>query len=154
MKEISRRAMNNESEGMACGPSGLYAVDAEIVVEDEGKTVYLHTQWVDEVPDEILFEATTESIYDQIVKINGLMNADNDEFGEACKVLDRIRAEKGLIGDEGINISERYAEQYQQLIQMMQEILDQDDMGFDLTTMSYDDDEDFDEENEDNGDEG
>lgn len=153
MKEISRRAMNNESEGMACGPSGLYAIDAEIVVDDEGKIVYLHTQWVDEVPDSILFEATTESIYDEMVKINELMNGDNDEFDEAVDVMNRIRAEKNFGKNEGIDISERYAEQYQQLVQMMQEILDQDEMGFNLTTMSYDDDEDFDEEDEDYEDE-
>ena len=157
MKEISRRAMNNESEGMACGPSGIYAVDAEIVVEDEGKIVYLHTQWVSEVADSILFEATTESVYDEIAKINELINGDFDEFEEACKVLDRIRAKKGLSKNEGIDISERYAEQYQQLVQMMQEILDQDGMEFDLTTMRNKDedfdDEDFDEEDEDYEDE-
>lgn len=31
---------------------------------------------------------------------------------------------------------------------MMQEILDQDGIGFNLTTLSYDDEEDFDEEEE------
>ncbi len=116
MKEISRRAMNNDSEGMACGPSGLYAVDAEIVVEDEGKIVYLHTEWVSEVHDEILFEATTESIYDHLVKVNELMNGDNDEFDKACDVMHRTQNETDLSKNEGIDISERYAEQYQQLI--------------------------------------
>lgn len=144
MKEISRRAMNSESEGMACGPAGLYAVDAEIVVEDEGKLVYLHTQWVDEVPDDIYFEATTESIYDQMVK----MNTNQADFDKAVDEMNRIRDEKDLSKNEGIDISERYAEQYQQLVQMMQEILDQDEKGFSLATMSYDDDEDFDEEDE------
>lgn len=147
MKEISRRAMNSESEGMACGPAGVYAIDAEIVVNDEGKTVYLHTQWVDEASDMILFEATTESIYYQMVK----MNADEAAFDEAVDEMNRIRSEKDLSKNEGIDISERYAEQYQQLIQMMQEILDQDEKGFNLKTLSYDDeDEDYeDEEDED-----
>ena len=154
MKEISRRAMSSESEGMACGPAGIYAVDAEIAVEDGGKTVYLHTQWVDEVSDLILFEATTESIYDRMVRINQMMNADNDEFGKACEEMDRIREEKDLAKNEGFDISERYAVQYQELVRMMQEILDRDEAGFDLTAMRrYDDedfdDEDFDEENED-----
>jgi len=144
MKEISRRAMNSESEGMACGPAGAYAVDAEIVMEDEGKIVYLHTQWVDEASDMILFEATTESIYDQMVKVN----ADEAAFDEAVDEMNRIRKEKDLSKNEGIIISERYAEQYQQLIQMMQEILDQDEIGFNLTTMCYADDEDWDEEDE------
>ena len=148
MKEISRRAMNSESEGMACGPAGLYAVDAEIVVEDEGKLVYLHTQWVDEVPDAIHFEATTESVYDEVIKVNGLMNGDNDEFDAAVEVMNRISEEKNLSKNEGIDIYERYDEQYQQLVQMMQEILDQDEKGFNLTTMRYVDDDDFDEEDE------
>ena len=147
MKEISRRAMNNDSEGMACGPSGIYAADAEIVVEDEGKTVYLHTQWVDEVSDEILFEANTESIYDHLVRINKLMNGDNDELGKACEAMEQARNETDLSRIEGIDISERYAEQYQQLVQMMQEILDRDGMGFNLTTLRYDD-EDYDDEDE------
>lgn len=147
MKEISRRAMNNESEGMACGPSGLYAVDAEIVVEDEGRNVYLHTQWVSEVQDEISFEATTESIYDHLAKVDKLMNGDNDEFEKACKEMERTLDKTDLSKNEGIDIYERYAEQYQQLVQMMQEILDQDGMGFNLTTMHYDD-EDYDEEEE------
>ena len=142
MKEISRRAMNSESEGMACGLAGLYAVDAEIVVENEGKFVYLHTQWVDEAPDSIFFEATTESIYDQMIK----MNADEAAFDEAIDAINRIRDEKDLSKNEGIDISIRYADQYQQLIQMMQEILDQDEMDFDLATLSYGEDEDFDEE--------
>ena len=144
MKEISRRAMNSESEGMACGPAGDYAVDAEIVVDDEGKTVYLHTQWVDEASDDILFEATTESIYDRMVKIN----TDETAFDEAVDEMDRIREEKDLSKNEGIDISERYAEQYRQLVQMMQEILDRDEKGFNLTTMCYDDDEDYDEDGE------
>lgn len=58
----------------------------------------------------------------------------------------RVPYNRIISKNEGIDISERYAGQYRQLIRMMQEIPDRDEMGFDLTTMSYDDDEDPDDE--------
>lgn len=88
MKELSRRLEYHEEDGFACGPFGLTVIDAEIVIDDNGDTVYLHGQWVDAAGDEILFEATTESIYDAYIRMN---NAKNDEeMDSACEERDRI----------------------------------------------------------------
>ena len=143
MKELSRRAMSTESNGMACGPMSVYAIDAEIVVEDEGKTVYLHTQWVDAVSEEILFEATTASIYDAEAAINAIDGTGAD-FDTAIENRDRLQAENAL---KDVDIYERYAKEYEQLIDLMQEVLKEDGIDFDLRN-PYDD-EDWDEEEED-----
>ena len=138
MKELSRRAMSNEEVGMACGPMGIYAVDAEIVVEDEGHVVYLHTQWVNEACDMILFEASTASLYDCYEELNGLADADMDVFNAAIEKHDQIEKEADIeiiFGE--IDIQERYAIQYEQLVQMMQVVLDKDQVDFDLSEMEW-----------------
>ena len=62
------------SSGGAKKTTGLplaYDVDAEIVVEDEGHIVYLHTSWIDsEMMSGICFEATTESLYDMYLEFD------------------------------------------------------------------------------------
>lgn len=153
MKEISRRVMTNQSAGMACGPMFIYAVDAEIVVEDEGRKVYLHAQWVDQASDMILFEATTESVYDCEAKLNSLFDEGGDAFEDAICERDQLQQDTDITKVFGpVDINERYAEQYQQLLSMMQEVLNKDDIGFDLFNLD-DEDEDYDDEDFDDFDE-
>lgn len=51
--ELSRKSMFHSVDGIT-------AVDAEIVVMDNEKKVFIHGQWVDEVSDQILFGSTKE----------------------------------------------------------------------------------------------
>ncbi len=131
MREINRRVVSNAKSGMSIGPISVYAVDAELVVEDEGNTVYLHAQWMNAEKDTILFEATTESVYDAQKEIEKIITGESKmSFQDAIIKRDFIQREKDagkLFG--GIDIKERYSEQYDQLLQMMQEVIDQDGVG-------------------------
>lgn len=113
--KTSRRSMYHEDDGIACGPCGVTAVDAEIVVDDGNITVFLHGQWVDAAGDEVFFEATKESTYDVYARINN----NEGDFEENLAVRDRI-SEEGL-GDwfPGCDIKERYAEQYAEIVEMI-----------------------------------
>lgn len=75
MEEVSRKSMINRLDGNY--GVGVTAIDAEIVVRDNGKVVYLHAQWVDAV-DEISYDATEKSVYDIYEKLNE--NKVNDEL--------------------------------------------------------------------------
>lgn len=90
MKIVSRKSMYHEDYGMACGPIGITAIDAEIVVDDNGQKVYLHAQWVDEAADIILYEATSESVYDVYKKLN----SGKGNFDDLIAERDRITAVK------------------------------------------------------------
>lgn len=111
IKEISRRIMNNADEGMACGPVGITAIDAEIVVEDEGRKVYLHAQWIDEIGDEISYEATTESAYDIYEKLN---HCSDDEFDDLIAMRDQICSNE-------IEDTTRYQSFFDELRKMVEE---------------------------------
>jgi len=91
--------MNNKNDGVACGPFSVYAIDAEIVVEDEGNTVYLHTQWVDAASDMILFEATTESIYDIELEITDALSKGDEAFDDAISKRNTVQEENGCLQD-------------------------------------------------------
>ncbi|MDO4651001.1 MAG: hypothetical protein Q4B26_20375 [Eubacteriales bacterium] len=127
MREIRRSVQSNEREGMACGPVSTYAVDAEIVVEDEGKEIFLHAQYVAEA-DAVLFEAHTQSIYDVYKEFNNMNWDDNEAFDAAIAKRDKIDKEARISDD--VNIEERYAEQYQQLLQMIEETVEEDGVEY------------------------
>lgn len=136
MKEISRRAMSSGGAKKTTGLPLAYDVDAEIVVEDEGHIVYLHTSWTDsEMMSGISFEATTESLYDMYLEFDKVA----DDVAASMKVsenINRVRVKTDVtevLGD--IEVYERYAVQYQQLVQMMQEILDQDGVDCNLSEL-------------------
>lgn len=118
MKEISRRCMLNDEVGMACGPCGVIAADAEMVVEDEGKTVYLHVQWISEAPG-FLDEATAESVYDLY---NGISH-DEGDVDALVRECERISA----AGIESLfpacDIQERYGEQFREMEQTIKNLL-------------------------------
>lgn len=109
LKEINRRVMVNDESGMACGPCDVLAADAEMVVNDDGKAIYLHVQWVSEAPG-FLHEATTESIYD----IYEQMNCEGD-IDASAELLERISSVGigQLFPSCGIEV--RYGEQFQEL---------------------------------------
>ena len=86
MKEISRRSMYHEDEGMACGPVSMATADAEIVIDNNGDKVYLHGQWIDELGDEIFYEATKESTYDIYEKFNKKEGDDDELLAEYDRV--------------------------------------------------------------------
>lgn len=108
MKIVRRRSMYHEEDGMACGPTGITAIDAELVVDDNGRKIYLHAQWVDEVPDTIVYEATFESTYDVCKKLNSGKGSFDDLIAER----DRITA-------AGIEDDARFEPYYARLKQMI-----------------------------------
>lgn len=87
IKEVRRRVMCTTDEGIACGPVSSTAIEGEIVIDDEGKEVYLHGQWVLEAHESILVEATNESVYD----IYERMDINSDEFDAMIKEIEEIR---------------------------------------------------------------
>ena len=109
IKETERRSNYFYEEGFACGPISRAVVETEIVVEDNGEKVYLHGQWIDAVADEILFEATKESIYDVYLKLN---DADDELFDTLIAERDRIEADK-------IDDDSRYEPFYEELKRMI-----------------------------------
>ncbi|MDD6034396.1 MAG: hypothetical protein PUC47_13135 [Oscillospiraceae bacterium] len=134
--ELSRRLMANTDEGMACGPGGLEAADAEIVVCDEGREIFLHGQWVSECADEILLEATLESVYDIYEQMN---RRSGEECPELLAERDRIcAAAKADPFLSGMDAAERYAKQLAQIREML--LAKAEEMGYELC------DEDMDEE--------
>jgi len=109
IREINRRSMSNKDEGMACGPVKNTVIDTEIVVDDNGKNVYLHGQWIDETAIDIMIEATQESVYDVYERIHA------GEDGESMmKEIERIRES---IIDENV-VNDRYSENIDDLIIM------------------------------------
>jgi len=128
INEISRRAMINSESGIACGPFAVTAVDAEIVVEDHGHTVFLHAQWVSEASDMISFSATLESLYD----VYDRLNKNDEDFEALIAERDRI-ANAGLSAVfPNVDINERYSHFYNELVSMLQEILTKNDFDIDL----------------------
>lgn len=114
--ELSRRSRYHDGEGIVCGPVSISTAEAEIVVEDSGKKVYLFGEWVSESPDEVLFEATKKSIYDIQVSID-LAKDDTDEKYEE---LDAVREDTIDDWFPGCDIEKRYAVQHEEILKMLQ----------------------------------
>lgn len=134
ISEISRRSMYHEVRGIACGPIGLTVIDAEIVVDVDDQRVFLHGQWIDEVGDQIHFEAHKESIYDAYEKLITAMNDEEEEKSLA----ERDRIDKGRIKSDSI-----FKPFYEELKQMIIDEMEAHDIE------NYFDDEDVYEEDED-----
>lgn len=84
-------------DAAADGPVSIDSIDAEItVIDDAKKKIYLHGEWVDTAPDEILCEAAYESICDLNIIIKNTI--DKNELETAVKERDRIR--ENAIKDE------------------------------------------------------
>ena len=127
VKEVSRRAVFNYSEGNY-GVSTT-AIDAEIVVDDNGELVYLHAEWVDAV-GEFEYDACKKSICDYNEKLNALMNGEEDgDFDKLVEERDRIAEE------EKVDF-EKYRDVYEE--QLKQIILDEME-AHDIDTSEYED---------------
>lgn len=112
IKELSTRCEVSSQDGMACGPCGLTAINAEMVIEEDGIQKYLICTWVSEADDEVSFEITQESIFDYL--------SVSDISDEELEDLDRIRENGGIIFSscDG-EYSGKYNEQYNKLIDMV-----------------------------------
>ena len=84
-EEITRRSMSSTEDGIACGPCSLFSADAEIAAEYRGQPVYFHGQWVDAASEDLLLEATSESLCDIIVRLE----SDGADTRALMKELDR-----------------------------------------------------------------
>lgn len=112
IKELSTRCEVSSQDGMACGPCGLTAINAEMVIEEDGIQKYLICTWVSEADDAVSFEITQESIFDYL--------SAGDISDEELEDLDRIRENGGIIFSscDG-EYSGKYTEQYNKLIDMV-----------------------------------
>ena len=138
MKEISRRSMYHLDEGIACGPVSISSIDAEIAVEKDGKTIYLHAQWVDAAGDEIYYQATGESVYECYKNI--FENEDEDREEDLIEAKEK--AEETELEDEPW-----FEPFYEELKQMIYQEMRDNDLKECIDELEgFDDDEQEDEE--------
>lgn len=116
--ELKRRMTTNSfGAGVACGPMGYDAVDAEIIVLDNGNKVYLHGEWVSENPDGFLLEATTESIFNLNEQLN---DCSDDEFDKLIADRERIRENAMTVEYwANVDVKERYKMQYAEILKIL-----------------------------------
>ncbi len=117
MTILRRRVSSNIDQS-----SDFYEVDAEIVVEDDGQTVYLHAYYMDDW-DEVPFQALTQSIYDVSLEIRNIDMHNDAAIKAALKKRGEIIAKSEL---PGVNIYRHYAKEYQTLLSIIQTQIDQD----------------------------
>lgn len=75
-KELSRRCVEIEEEGMACGPISMLCVASEAVLKTEEGVKYLTVEWISEVPDSVSMIISSQSI------IELLERGDMDEISQ------------------------------------------------------------------------
>ena len=109
---LKKRVTANYGAGVACGPFGFDTVDVEIVVQDNGKKVYLHGCWCSEAPD-IEFNVTAESVYDLYVR---LFDCNDDKANDLLEIRKRIleNAETDAFLKNAVE-TERYKDQYEEI---------------------------------------
>lgn len=132
VKELRRQVMYNLDEGMCCGPVDVTSIDAEIVVEDNEETVYLHGQWVDTVGNEIYYEATKTSVFEIYKKLN---RGDGD-FNKLIAERNRIVEETTIKEDEACS---RYSKFYEELKNMIIEEMNNNNIECSLNSDEEDD---------------
>ena len=114
--EVSRRSMYHEETVMANDPVSVTTIDAEIVVEKDGKKIYLHALWSDKDGDEISYEATEESIYDLCEK---LKEVGKYEVMELINWLEEFNRRRGKRIEEDSCFEEYYKELEQMVLAEM-----------------------------------
>lgn len=143
LKEISRRMMTSKSEGIACGPCGIEAVDAEIVVDDNGRMVYLHGQWITECSPELFFNATNQSVYEYYKKLKSCEESEFEELiTERDKITDDAKNDPFL---SSIDIMDRYKVQIAALREMLMTGIKELGYELDEDEIEEEDDDDFEE---------
>ena len=108
---IGRNIQYSEDTGLACGAFDESAIDAELVLEDEGKRIFLYAQWTDQMPDCIRMEATSESLY-EISRQMGNRDADWELLA-----AERNRIRKGRLDEAAV--AERYSPYFEELKRMV-----------------------------------
>ena len=111
IEAVSRRVRFSEDTGMSCGAFDESAVDAELVLEDQGRRVFLCGQWTDQMPDRIRMEAVPESLYE----ISEQMDSRGSDWGDLAARRERIL--KSRIDDPAA--AERYAPYFEELRRMI-----------------------------------
>ncbi len=109
IKELNRKCEMAQDGGIACGPCGLTAVNAEMEIEEDGQKRFLIVSWIDEVIDSVSFEVTKESIYP-------FLACEDDDLEK----LEHIRSEADEM-NKGKDIYKIYSKQYDVLVQMVKD---------------------------------
>ena len=112
IKELDRKTWYCEEDGIACGPASSTAIDAVMVVDDQGETVYLHAQWVDIAGPEIYYEASKENLLEICQKISDA----SDDMDELTRYVDEMNHVAKLPNDY---VTNRYSEQLEELEEMI-----------------------------------
>ncbi len=81
IRVIERRVRYSEDTGLTCGAFDESSIDAELILEDQGKQVCLYAQWTDQMPEVIRTVAVPESLYEICLRL-----ADRDADWEALAV--------------------------------------------------------------------
>ena len=63
-KELSRRCVEIQEEGMACGPFSMLSIASEATVETDDGIKYLTVEWISEVPDSVTMIISNQSVID------------------------------------------------------------------------------------------
>ncbi len=111
--EVSRRSMYHEEKETACGRMSGAAVMAEIVVDADGRRVFLHGEW-DDTAEDCCYEANRESLFDAYGK---LFNAGN-KTDEQKAIAERDRISKERIREDSV-FEPYYAEMEQMILDEM-----------------------------------
>ena len=111
IKELNRKTWYCEDEGMACGPVSTTSIDAVMVVDDQGETVYLHAQWVDVAGPEIYYDASKENLMDICQKIS-----DAEDMEELTQFVEEMNQAEKLPDNY---VTSRYSDQLEELEQMI-----------------------------------
>lgn len=121
IKELNRKCEMAQDEGIACGPCGITAVNAEMEIEEDGQKRFLIVTWVAEAGDSVSFEVTKESIYP-------FLACEDDDMDK----LESIRSDAEVM-NKGKDVYKIYSKQYDILVQMVkdkiveEELIDPDD---------------------------
>ena len=115
IEEIRRRSIYHEDSDET-SPTYAAEVNAEIVLNDNGKTVYLTAQWVSLADDCIDYFVTTKPLYDIFVGLfDFCTKLTKEEFDALCQKKDKIEKNYSLYGED----AEKYENYRKELFQMV-----------------------------------
>ena len=118
MKAIRRRTSYFED---LWALAAYTAIEAEIEIRDGSETIYLFTSWNDLAPDETLFQATKESVFDLYGKVDSSSENEDELFAE----IRRVEADK-IVDDS------KYAFFYSELKDMVNKELQIHGFDYDI----------------------
>lgn len=129
----SARVNYYSESGLACGPMGLLAVEAEMQVWHGNDIIYLHAGWVDQAPDTIIYEATEDSLWPYLF----------DSSEKTVRALTLLREEEleSHITDLLENPESEYLEEYALLRDMIFSFMRANGWGWVLEQEDWEDEE-------------